>query len=50
MPGGEADLVNRMKKEKTATRVSVAAVSCCWELEVKKVGEQLFISPLCYIN
>jgi hypothetical protein len=30
MPGGEADLVNRRKKEKTATRVSVAAVSCCW--------------------
>ena len=50
MPGGEADLVNRRKKEKTATRVSVAAVSCCWQLEVRRVGEQLFIPPLCYIN
>jgi hypothetical protein len=30
MPGGKADLVNRRKKEKTATRVSVAAVLYSW--------------------
>jgi hypothetical protein len=30
MPGGEADMVNRRKNEKTDTRVAVAAVSCCW--------------------
>ncbi len=28
----------------------MTAVSCCWQLEVKKVGEQLFIPPLSYIN